>query len=337
MKPQRVISIIGLMDEERQLQVQSVMRVTALPAVQNGLETSFVAQLIGVEGNVVVSTPVFRIATQGCGCGGDCGGGSGDGGREQRNPFAFQALLPDVEPGSGLRILRRGRHDEEDKEAWARRAPVRPPEIRGFEVRVSKRALTLRWEADGAGEQPLEFTLQHSKDGGRSWNGLAVGLRENGYEGDPAGLPGGMLTFRLLAHDGFFTTTTESEPIRMPERPPTVSILHPQEGPSLIADFPMRLWGAVSSASGARIDSGACRWLVDGEEAGRGIDTWIKAPKAGEHSCTFIVDAAGETGEARLTFTTIDPPRLDGQQYVPVTEPPAPRAPRLRRPRKPRG
>ena len=51
----------------------------------------------------------------------------------------------------------------------------------------------------------------------------------------------------------------------------------------------MRLWAAVSTSSGKRIDPEACEWTLDGETLGRGLELWISAPKAGRHVCSVSV------------------------------------------------
>jgi len=302
MKAEPVISIVGLVTAEREVQVQSVMRVTALPAVAEARATAYVAQLIGREGNVVASAPVMRLESRGCGC-----ASTGQEPPSEREPFAFQALVLNAEPGSALRIVRQEREVEADKEVWLRRAPEHAPKIGGFSVRVAKGTGRARWEARGAGDQPLAFSLQFSKDEGRSWNGVAVGLSGEKYEFELANLPSSTVIFRLLAHDGFFTSQADSRPVRLPQRGPTVSILHPPAGPALIAGQTMRLWAAVTTVTGEPIDPQACRWLLDGKEAARGADAWTTAPKAGEHRCRLIVTDDGGESEASVSFTTIDP------------------------------
>jgi hypothetical protein len=308
MKAEKLITIIGVINEEREVKVQSVMRVNALRTTGDAQETSFVAQLIGRDGGIAASAPIVQLVSHGHGCG--CGP-KGDDEYNARRPFAFQALVPDVEPGAALRIVRRGRDDEADKEVWVRRAPEQEPRISSFTVHIVKGSGVAAWEARGGGEQPLEFSLQFSKDGGRSWNGLAVGIRDNGHKFDLSNLPDGTVIFRLLAHDGFFTSQADSRPVKLPGRPPAVSILHPQKGPVLIAGHPMRLWAAVSTSTGQRIDPQACRWIIDGREVARGIDQWTTAPKGGEHRCTLIVEDGNRRTELSVTFTTIDRERIN--------------------------
>ena len=302
MKATKVISIIGVVDEQRQVEVRSVMRVTALAGVQDARASSLVAQLVGRDGKIAASAPAMRLEGQGCGC---CG--EKEPKDPSRGPFLFQAMVPDVDPGAELRIVRVGKDErEEDKTVWIRRAPDSEPKVSSFDVRVGGRVGTARWDARAADGTQLEFTLQFSKDDGRSWNGLATGLREQGHQFDISTLPEGKLVFRLLAHDGFFTATAESKTVKVPGRPPVVSILHPQEGPVLIAGQPMRLWGTASTSTGERVKSDQCSWRIDGKDVARGIDTVVDAPSKGEHRCTLTVESPQGKAEAEVRFQTVD-------------------------------
>lgn len=295
MKAEPVISIIGIVTDRRDVQVQSVMRVTALPAVQNAARTTFVAELVGKDGSIVARAPIMRLEAHGCGCTG--------GHHAEDDAYVFQALVPATEAGAALRIVKRDENTA-DVEVWRRRASERQPKIERLDVRVSGGEGVARWEARGFGEVPLEFSLQFSKDKGTSWNGLAVGLRENTHTFALAELPSGPVLFRLLAHDGFFSAEATSKSLTLPKRGPTVSILHPQDGPVLIADHPMRLWGAVSTATGELVDPETCGWLVDGKLVARGTEAWIEAPKDGTHRCTFVVDSDQGKSDATVSFRT---------------------------------
>ena len=80
-------------------------RVQALRRTRAAAPTPFVAQLIGAEDEPIATAPVVRLPAQGSGCG--CHGGAGPG----RWPFVFEAMLPDVAPGTELRILKRAEED----------------------------------------------------------------------------------------------------------------------------------------------------------------------------------------------------------------------------------
>jgi len=180
-----------------------------------------------------------------------------------------------------------------------------------FTVKVVQGDGVATWEAAGAPDCQLEFSLQFSKDNGRSWNGLTVGVRTNSHRFALTDLPVGSVIFRLLAHDGFSSTSAVSRPVVLPPRPPAVSIIHPQPGPALFAGTPMRLWGGVMTDDGTPVEGAACRWRLDGRDVARGVDEFILAPEPGEHRCTFIVEGRGGRAEASVVFRTIDPAETD--------------------------
>ncbi len=307
-KAERLISLTGIAEDGR-LDVRSVMRLEALRGSNEGRRTSFVAQLIGESGDVVASAPVMRLDSRGRGDGG-CGCGCGsddDGGSSRDTQFIFQAMLADSEPGTALRIIDSSADEHEHQEVWIRHAPASRPRIAGFTVKIGRAAGVATWEARGARGADLEFSLQFSKDRGRSWNGLTVALTSNTHRFSLADLPTGSLIFRLLAHDGFHTANAVSRAVVLPPRPPAVSILHPQADREVMAGMPLRLWGAVTNHDGTRVDDDACTWRLDDREVATGADAFIEAPPPGEHRCVFTVRGRAGRAEASVVFRTVDP------------------------------
>lgn len=307
LKAQPVITILGTVDETRALGVKSVMRLQALATTPGAGLTPYVAQLLGAEGEVLATAPVVRLQAHGSGCG--CGPGDPDVG-----PFVFQAMVPDVAPGAGLRIVKRAEEGGPGEAIWTREAPGRPPVVRSFAVTVDRSGGRAAWQARGAGE--LEFSMQFSKDRGRSWNAVAVGLSGTEHRFPTETLPSGRLIFRLLAHDGFHTTSRVSRPVVLARRPPIVSILSPEAGRPFFATAPLRLWGAVTEDDGAPADPAACQWLVDGRPVAHGIDVWIVAPAPGRHRCTLVVRGRGGTTRVETELRTLDPRETDPRRLA---------------------
>jgi hypothetical protein len=244
----------------------------------------------------------------GTGGGGGCGCGCDDSATSTADTrFIFQALLTDAEAGSALRIIDRSAENDERKEVWVRQASASRPRVTSFAVKIGRGAGVATWEARAARDSDLEFSLQFSKDRGRSWNGLTVGVTSNTHRFSLAGLPTGSLIFRLLAHDGFYTASAVSRAVVVPPRPPLVSILHPQEDRDVVAGTSLRLWGAVTTHDGTRVDDDACRWRLDGRDVAQGADAFIEAPPPGEHRCQLIVRGRDGRAEASVVFRTIDP------------------------------
>lgn len=294
-EPEPLLSIIGIVHAEDEIEVTSVMRLRAMRQVANGIATDLIAELLGAEGRALASGTVFRLRAHAGGCGCGC---KDDDSAEGRYPYAFQAMVSDVSPGAAIRI-RRG-----DQDVWSRRAPAAEPKISGFAAtlkRVDRKGerLVVRWKVVTAGDHAPEAWLQWSADRGKTWYALASGLREVEATIDNPGLPSGRVLLRLLASDGFHTA--ESKPVTMtvPHRPPAVSIMSPRDGQTLVAGRPMRLWATASRGDGEAVEPKRARWLIDGKEAAEGLDVFVGAPRAGEHRLTLQV--ATEEGKAEQT------------------------------------
>jgi hypothetical protein len=289
-----------------------VMRLETSARIDGAVASArYALQLIGRDGAPVAEVPLMRLPSQGCGGGrGGCGCGcDGDGhADDEKGAFLAQALLPDREPGQALRIVARD-DAPEPREVWVRKAPDAPVQIGGFDVDLDGDAGRAKWEAEGRGETSADFTLLFSKDGGRSWNSLASGVTGREVSFDASAIPAGELIFRLLAHDGFFTAKADTRPMKMRERAPGVAILHPRPGSVIEAGVPMRLWASVDLRNGQPIDPAACRWTLDGQQAGSGPDVFVTAPEPGRHVCTITVETRAGASEAKVEFETF----ADGQ------------------------
>jgi hypothetical protein len=301
---QPVISIAGVVNLSNELSVSSVMRVRASAKLRTGTPTGMVAELVGAAGEVVARAPVMRTDAHGMGC--DCGGGDEHGG-EAASGYAFQALLADVEPGAAIRIVRLAdQHDQhgDNVEVWSAKPGGPPVRVRGVKFRISKGEGVLQWEAAGAKQRDVQFSIQFSKDKGRSWNGLVAGLRESEYRFSLSEMPSGSVVFRVLAHDGFYSTFGDAKPVRLKPRPPIATILHPYQGREYATGLPLRLVAAVHTHVGPINPHLRVQWFIDGRPAGEGADVYIDPLKPGRHTCRLVARDDGGTSEARVTFVT---------------------------------
>ena len=317
-RAEALISILGIVSETGTIEVRNVARVQALRRTRDAAPTPYVAQLIGVDDEPMATAPVVRLPAQGSGC--ECHGGPAD---RDSGPFVFEAMVPDVAPGTELRIVKRSEEDGRTETIWTRSAPSRRPRVARFAVTITRGSCRATWEATGARECSLEFSLQFSKDAGRSWNGLAVGLTGKRHTFSPMHLPSGRLIFRVLAHDGFHTTTAVSRAVEIPRRAPIVGILSPQPGRPYYAGAPLRLWGAVTEDDGALADPEGCSWRIGDRVVAQGLDDWIVAPAPGEHRCTFVVRGRGGDAEVEVVLRTVDPAESDPNRPGAISEPEA--------------
>ena len=295
--PEPLISLIGVVHSQEEVEVQSVARIQAFRDLPGAQTTEFSAELIDEQGNRLVEAPLQRLPSRAHG-GCDCGHGEGG---AQRPPYLFQAFLPNVAAGTALRIRR------SDDEIWIRHAPAAPPRIQRFEASsvIESRALIVEWNIEASSNEEPEAWLQWSSDEGETWHGLAIDLRGQRAELDLSALPSGTVSLRLLAHDGFFTVTSDPVSVEIPTLPPSVAILNPRDGSRMEVGSSLRLWGVVTRSSGEPVEPESARWLIDGEEVARGLDVFIAAPDEGQHRCTLIVETYGETAEANVEFETV--------------------------------
>ena len=302
MKAQKIISIIGIYNEKHQVEIKSIMRVNAIPSIPDALRTDLVANLVDERSNNVASIPVMSLKSYGHDC--RC--------HDKRNPddfsppFVFQAIIPDIDSGTELNITKKGNDGNEDIKIWKRSAPVSQPHISKFEVKIIEGKGIAEWNAEMSSDYEKDFSLQFSKDKGRSWNSLATGIHEHRYQFQLGDLPVETLLFRLLANDGFYTTTMESAPVEIPSHPPIISIFHPHETSSIIAGRTMRLWAAVNTHTIPNTKIKNYIWLIDDKEVASGIDVWITAPGKGNHKCTFIVQYDDTQAEVTVYFDSTE-------------------------------
>jgi hypothetical protein len=300
-----LISVVGIITDAREIEVTDVMRVSALPQIESARETPFTIEMLDGSQKVIARAPIMRLLSQGCGC--RCGGGHDDQRNDERHAYVFQSLMPIAGEGAMLRITRPAAAEEgEPIEVWSRHAPKNPPRIVRFDVHVRERAGYARWDIANAVGESLTCTLQFSKDGGRSWNGLASGLVGTEYEFNLSALPSGDVVFALMAHDGFHSSRSISDPIPLPPRAPVVAVMHPFNGDTLREGQPLRLWASATTGSSRPVLDRLCRWTLDGQDIGHGLEIWITTPGAGEHRCSVSVEEDGHRAEAHAAFVVAE-------------------------------
>ena len=118
-------------------------------------------------------------------------------------------------------------------------------------------------------------------------------------------LPPGRNTLELVVHDGFQVTTSEPVTLDIPARPPVVAVLHPLDRQTLRTGHVVRLHGLATSANGEPVAPDRCRWLLDGEDVGAGLDIWITAPAPAEHQLTLVAEDGFGRGERTVVFQTV--------------------------------
>ena len=87
---------------------------------------------------------------------------------------------------------------------------------------------TVAWSAQDADGDTLTFTVFYSADNGASWLSIADDITDRSFTFDPSQILGGdQVKFRVMATDGFNTTTADAGPIHVVQRP----ALKPESNP----------------------------------------------------------------------------------------------------------
>ena len=309
MQLEPVISIIGVLHSEEEVEIKSIMRLDAMREIRNARTTELTAELLDSNGRIVSKAPLQRLRSYGhkggCGCTDEASG-------ERGYPYMFQAFVSNVEPGAVLRIRGGG-----GKELWTRSAPDKEPIITKFRatlVRRGKRGasvgedLVIEWQVENTRAEETESWLQWSKDDGKNWHALAAGLRGESATLDSSVLPSGSVVIRLLVSNGFHTAVSNAVEVKIPKRPASVSILSPRENQTMVEGFPMRLYGAATLSNGEPAPERNVEWQIDGKAIPGGLDVFVTAPKAGDHRLTLAVNVKGEEAQVTVKFTTIKGP-----------------------------
>lgn len=283
MKPQPLISIIGFADVD-DVQVYSVSRLVTKPNFIGGTLTDLTMELLNKKGEVISSAPAYSFRLEGPGQFEACD-------KSTTCRPMIQAFVPNVARGSMLRI-RRGKNV-----LWKREAPPIPVTVKEVSGSIAENnSLKIEWDVEIAEGLKSRASLRWSNDEGKTWNGLAVGIKEHSAELNLVHVPGGEVVFEVMVDDGFDTANGVSAPVQVPHKPPTVAILSPTEGITVRAGNPLRLWGVCTDEGGKRLPENSCTWLLDGKAIASGTDVTIEAPTPGEHKIAFrATDPHGTT------------------------------------------
>ncbi len=284
-----MISLIGLMRAEGDLEITSVMRVETRDVPVAAQAGDLRAELRGEDGTPIAQSPL-RIMTSrsdsaGCRC---------DGSTAIAFPCVVQALLPDAARGGSIAIC------DATRDLWVNLPRKTQLRIARFEASVDDNRLVATWNVNSA--VAPEVWLQCSDDRGETWNALATGVAGDRAVFDGSDLPAGTVMFRLLASDGFDTAASDSVSVDMPVRPPTVSIIAPRDDETLQAAGVLRLWGAVTLDGRPAAEFDSARWLIDGNSVAEGLDVFVHAPPAGRHIVDLVVNTGHRQGRASCIF-----------------------------------
>lgn len=152
----------------------------------------------------------------------------------------------------------------------------------------------LAWEARGT-PAPVEYLVDYTWDGGRSWQPLSQRLSVAECEVDFDQLPGGEdCRIAVSASSGFRSSTVVGDPFRVAMKPCRALIVHPVAGQSIAPDA--TLAGNGYWLEEARVELRQLRWLssIDGE-LGQGNALAVRL-SPGAHEITLIAGSEERQG-----------------------------------------
>jgi len=280
-----VIALVGEVDAEGTVSVHSVARIAAEGHPQ-GTPTPLFAHLVDEAHGIIAHAVLLRTNLRGC-C---CDSGQSGGSDPARPPYRFSTYLPDVAAGTSIRIV-----GEDGEIVWERHPSGGPPRFTSITADVSTGStLNLGWTVESASDA-TEIWAQWTKDVGRTWRSLAIGLADERAVLPLTGLSPGRIQVRLLAHDGFYSSASEPLTVEVPNQPAVVTIIHPVDGHVYMGPQLMQLSGNVIDSEGFPLNNDELEWVLDGHAAGTGREAWISMPRPGGHELTLRAGEAAQT------------------------------------------
>jgi hypothetical protein len=228
----------------------------------------------------------------------------------------FHLVLPWVDGTTA--IVFRYRDQEIGRVEASRRAPeiafTSPSESQAW---TASGPQTISWTGADRDLDPLQYMLQYSTDGGRSWEVLAPSLSDTSLEIDTSYLPGsdnGLL--RLIASDGLNTVSADSVPLQVEGKPPLVHISGPSIDDQLFAGAPLVLQGAATDIEDGFLGDDSLSWASNQDGVlGTGRTAVLPSLSEGPHTLTLTaIDSNGNASTAAVDIVV---------QPTPVVEPAA--------------
>ena len=173
--------------------------------------------------------------------------------------------------------------------------------VSAFSAKVQRDgSITANWTTAG---EATGFWLRYSTDG-ETWHVASTGTGERTAKVPAGVLPSGKLRLQVVAHDGFYSSSSKSVALAIPARAADIAILHPRDGYTYVEGQSLRLWGSAAGGDARPVAPERCYWRLDGKDVGRGLDVFIAAPAAGTHELVFAAEGGGGHSEVAIRFVT---------------------------------
>ncbi|HSA58370.1 MAG TPA: choice-of-anchor D domain-containing protein [bacterium] len=227
--------------------------------------------------------------------------------------LAFSLVVPELDGLGGVQLL------NGDDVLTERRRSAHAPAVTvtsptGGELMDG--VLAAAWNASDEDGDALTYSVLYSADGGASFRVLGVDLTDVSIAYDASRLPGGKEAFvRVIASDGFLTTSADSPPFAVGGKPPQLTILSPADGETVLAGAAVVLSVEASDLEDGVLTGSSIHWTSD-TAGDLGFGNPLTANlTAGPHRITALAaDSNGDETVATVSVLVADgahAPRAD--------------------------
>jgi hypothetical protein len=173
-----------------------------------------------------------------------------------------------------------------------------PPEL-------TQGAHNIEWLAEGAPGTELRYTILYSRDGGETWRPVSLSSPDHSAVINFDDLPGGRGIVRVLATDGVNTTHADSRPFAVPNKGERAFIFEPLDGATYDSREPVLLHGQGWHMERGETANENLVWLSSRQgEIGRGglIEAQLSP---GAHEITLTAGSDAERGLSSVSIMVV--------------------------------
>ncbi|HTI72493.1 MAG TPA: carboxypeptidase regulatory-like domain-containing protein [Candidatus Limnocylindria bacterium] len=214
-----------------------------------------------------------------------------------RTNARFQFVLPQSIPMAAIEI------DHGTSVLLRREASLHAPEVHITSPAAGSSntdpEVTLQWTASDPDGDSLRYTVDLSSDGGITWSTAGYNLETSELTLATSSIRGSTTTIlRVTAGDGLLNTSDQVT-IAIPDHPPTVAFLAPDDGATFAGGQPVYLSVDASDLEDGSLDGSDVTWSSDRDGA-LGSGATLSIPSAdlteGQHLVTVTAtDSAGHS------------------------------------------
>lgn len=231
---------------------------------------------------------------------------------EYGGQFAFVQAVPNLPGASRLQVLEGSTVLNETR--TSQNAPFLILQMPV--VNAPAETLSLRWTASDADDDPLLFSVQFSSNDGASWESLSIHDPALALTVSTRSIRGGTACrLRVIATDGFRTTTVMTGPFFVPKHAPSIAFTGVRDQQQIPFNSNVLVRVFAHDPEDGTIASEAISWSISGPEnrSGRGGRFSLQGLAPGQYLLIASApDLDGNTGWGTNSFQTRPIEVLDG-------------------------